>query len=407
MQNSDYKLLVIDDDVGVRQSFVAYLQDSGFQVYDAPDGQAGLNLFDQFIPDLVITDLRMPGMDGLALLKYLHQHYPEIPVILISDAGVMSDVVNALRLGATDYLMKPVVDMQVLEMAVNRSLERSCLRIENQRYRRQMEAANDILRKNIESLEQDQRAGHFVQQSMLPISPFVARGYTCELKLIPSLFLSGDCIDYTLLEKRYFAFYVADVSGHGSAPAFVTIWLKNLVSQLVRLRRLLADFDAMYSTLKEVVAVINDELIAIHLNNYLTMSAGIIDTETHELFYIVAGHLPLPIVITGDSAYYLEGSGKPVGLYEDADWTVNHAHLPEPCSVAMFSDGILEILPGEDILDKEKNLLRLLAETDGSLNAINQKLGLDKVSDTPDDIALLVISRNQESSSEHNDILDT
>ena len=393
MQNSDYKLLVIDDDVGVRQSFVAYLEDSGFEVYDAPDGAAGLELFERCTPNLVITDLRMPGMDGLALLKSLHQRYPELPVIVISGAGVMSDVVDALRLGATDYLIKPVVDMEVLVHAVRRSLERYHLLVENQRYRSELEKANAQLTKHVEALEQDQQAGNFVQQSMLPISPFFAREYTCAHKLIPSLFLSGDCIDYALLDKRYYAFYIADVSGHGSAPAFVTIWLKNLVSQLVRMRRLLSDFDAMHETLQELVTVINDELMAIRLNNHMTMIVGIIDTETNELFYIIAGHLPLPVLITPQGANYLEGFGKPVGLFDDNIWQVNHVRLPDACSLVTFSDGILEIIPGKNLLEKEQTLLQLLSETDGSLEAVSARLGLADVKDAPDDIAVLSISR--------------
>ncbi|MEO0443978.1 MAG: SpoIIE family protein phosphatase, partial [Pseudomonadota bacterium] len=325
--------------------------------------------------------------------KYLNQMYPQLPVIVISGAGVMGDVVNALRLGATDYLIKPVADMEVLVHSVRRSLESCRLLVENQLYRKQLEYANERLKNHIDLLEQDQRAGHFVQQSMLPISPFIARDYTCSHRLMPSLFLSGDYIDYTFLEKRYYAFYVADVSGHGSAPAFVTIWLKNLVSQLVRMRRLLSDFDAMHSTLLELVTVINDELMAIHLNNHMTMVVGIIDTETHELFYIVAGHLPLPILVTLEGADYLPGKGKPVGVYEDSQWEVNHCRLPETCAIVTFSDGVLEILPGKNILEKEKILLQLLSETDGSLEAICARLNIDAVTEAPDDIAVLSISK--------------
>ena len=244
MQNSDYKLLVIDDDVGVRQSIVTYLEDSGFVVNDAPDGASGLELFQHFTPDLVVTDLKMPGLDGLSLLKKLHQHYPDLPLIVISGAGVVGDVVEALRLGAIDYLIKPIVDMEMLVLSIRRSIERTHLLLENQRYRKELEAANQTLQEHIDILEQDQQAGNFVQQSMLPIAPFFASDYTCSYKLIPSLYLSGDFIDYAFLEQRYYAFYLADVSGHGSAPAFVTIWLKNLVSQLVRMRRLLSDFDS-------------------------------------------------------------------------------------------------------------------------------------------------------------------
>lgn len=393
MQNSDYTLLVIDDDVGVRQSFVAYLQDSDFQVHGTPDAKTGLALFEQFLPDLVITDLKMPGMDGLSLLKLLHQKYPELPVIVISGAGIMSDVVDALRLGATDYLIKPVVDMEVLIHAVRRSLERSHLLLENQQYRAELENVNERLRSHIESLEQDQQAGHFVQQSMQPVSPFLARDYTCTHKLMPSLFLSGDCIDYALLEKRYYAFYLADVSGHGSAPAFVTIWLKNLVSQLVRMRKLLSDFDAMHSTLHELVTVINDEMIEIHLNNHMTMIVGIVDTVTHELFYIVAGHLPLPILVSPEGTSYLEGKGKPVGLFDDNQWQVNHARLPDSCSLVLFSDGILEVVEGNNLLEKEESLLQLLSDTNGSVDEVCRRIESLNITNAPDDIALLSISR--------------
>jgi serine phosphatase RsbU (regulator of sigma subunit) len=393
MQNSDYTLLVIDDDAGVRQSFVTYLQDSDFQVYDAPDAKTGLSLFEQFTPDLVLTDLKMPGMDGLSLLRSLHDLYPELPVIVISGAGIMSDVVDALRLGATDFLIKPVVDMEVLIHAVRRSLERFHLLVENQRYRAELENVNETLRSHIESLEQDQQAGHFVQQSMQPVSPFSARDYTCAHKLIPSLFLSGDCVDYVFLEKRYYAFYLADVSGHGSAAAFVTIWLKNLVAQLVRMRKLLFDFNAMHTTLQQLVTMLNDEMMQVHLNNHLTMIVGILDTVTHELFYIVAGHLPLPVLVTSDGARYLEGKGKPIGLFDDNQWEVNHQLLPDGSSLVLLSDGVLELVDGKNLLEKEESLIQLLSGTDGSIDSISRSLKLLDMSNAPDDIALLSISR--------------
>ena len=283
MQNSDYTLLVIDDDVELRRSVVTYLEDSGFQVISAVDSATGLALFEERLPDLVITDLRMSDFDGLSLLKKLRAIYPEVSVIVISGAGMMSDVVEALRLGAVDYLTKPITDMEVLTHAICRSLERSRLLGENQRYRMQLEQANERLKNHIDLLEQDQRAGRFVQESMLPVTPFVADDYTCAYKIVPSLFLSGDCIDYSLLDKRYYSFYLADVSGHGSASAFVTIWLSNFVSQLVSLRLLLTHFEDMSQTLQEMVTVINDELMAIHLNNHMTMVAGIVDTETLDI----------------------------------------------------------------------------------------------------------------------------
>jgi len=391
MPNSDYKLLVVDDDDRVRDSFIAYLEDSSFSVFGANSVNTALAVFEQFTPDLVITDLKMPGKDGLSLLRVVNERYSNLPVIVISGASVMNDVVEALRLGAVDYFIKPVVDLEVLELAVIRGIERSQLLNENNQYREQLEQANQTLKSYIGALEQDQQAGHFVQQSLLPPSPFTAKTLSCQNKVIPSLYLSGDCIDYALLERRYFAFYLADVSGHGSAPAFVAIWLKNLLSQLVRLKHLLTDFDHINEALNQLLMVTNDQLIATGLSNNLTMIVGIIDTQTNELFYSVAGHLPLPILVSSEGTQYLEGKGIVVGLQDDTKWKVYHRELPEEGSLVLFSDGILEIVEGKNLIEKEQNLLDIIDQMDGDFDKIRTQFNLDNVANAPDDIAVLTI----------------
>jgi phosphoserine phosphatase RsbU/P len=394
MDNSSYKLLVVDDEIGVRQSIVTYLEDSGFSVFDAPDAIVGLSLFKEILPDLVITDLSMPYADGLTFLKQIHEILPSIPVIVISGAGVMGDVVHALRLGATDYLIKPIVDLEMLVLAVHKSLERSQLLVDNQRYRLELEDANAQLQRHIAVLEQDQRAGHFVQQSMLPASPFYASDYICEHKVIPSLYLSGDCIDYAFIKQRYYAFYLADVAGHGSAPAFVTIWLKNLVAQLVRLKQVLVTFDSESEALLELLSVINSELIEMGINNHLTLILGILDTQTDQLYYIVAGHLPMPIILEDGKARFLQGNGKPIGLFEKATWQVNQVQLsPQSFSLLLFSDGILELLDASALVDKEQLLLELVEQTQANVESIINHVGVQEIEELPDDVAMLSIKK--------------
>jgi sigma-B regulation protein RsbU (phosphoserine phosphatase) len=378
MDNSQYKLLVIDDELGVRQSLATYLEDSGFQVYDAPDASTGLTLFKELLPDLVITDLSMPNTNGLVLLQQIHEVLPSAPVIVISGAGVMGDVVQALRLGATDYLIKPIVDMEVLVMAIYRSLEK----------------ANIELKRHIAALEQDQRAGHFVQQSMSPVSPFTAGQYICEHSVIPSLYLSGDCIDYAYIKQRYYAFYLADVSGHGSAPAFVTIWLRNVVAQLVSLKKMLVDFENQESALLSLLALINKQLIEMGINNHLTLVIGVIDTETNKLYYVVAGHLPLPVLLAGGNARYLEGSGKPIGLFEKAKWDVRQLELPAGgFSILLFSDGILELIEEKELMAKEELLLRVVEESQGHVDTIIDIIEVKDIEELPDDVAVLSIRK--------------
>lgn len=141
MQKTSATLLIIDDDDVVRASLAAYLEDSGFSVLQAGNGQQGLQVFEEHQPDLVICDLRMPQMGGLELIRQVSERAPQLPVIVVSGAGVMSDAVEALRLGAADYLIKPLEDLAVLEHSVRRALDRSRLVLENQRYRDKLEAA--------------------------------------------------------------------------------------------------------------------------------------------------------------------------------------------------------------------------------------------------------------------------
>ncbi|ODS24415.1 fused response regulator/phosphatase [Candidatus Endobugula sertula] len=394
MHNSHYKLLVVDDEVGIRQSLVTYLEDSGFVVYEAADAITGFEVFKEHAPDLVITDLCMPKVNGLTLLQQIHELVPSVPVIVISGAGVMSDVVQALRLGAMDYLIKPIVDMEVLVHTVENSLERSQLLVDNQRYRVQLEEVNTQLKQHIAILEQDQKAGHCVQQSMLPVSPFYARDYISEYRLVPSLYLSGDCVDYAFIKQRYFAFYLADVSGHGSAPAFVAIWLKGLVAQLVRLKQMLVQFDSEAGALLELLEMVNDELIEMGINNHLTLVVGFLDTEIHQLYYIVAGHLPLPVLYYQGNAQFLEGSGKPIGLYEQADWEVYQTEVPDNTfSLLLFSDGVLELLEPQALEEKEHALLQLIEHTEGNIDCLMNQLGIADIEELPDDIAVLSIKK--------------
>jgi serine phosphatase RsbU (regulator of sigma subunit) len=394
MDNNHYKLLVIDDELGVRQSLTAYLEDSGFQVFDAPDAATGFTLFKQHLPDLVITDLSMPETDGLALLQQIHDVLPSAPVIVISGAGVMGDVVQALRLGATDYLIKPIVDMEVLVLAIYRSLERCQLVVDNERYRLESEKANAELRRHIAALEQDQRAGNFVQRSMSPVSPFTAGQYICEHDLIPSLYLSGDCVDYAFIKQRYYAFYLADVSGHGSASAFVTIWLRNVVAQLVRLKKMLVDFDSVDNALLNLLSHINKQLIEMGINNHLTIIIGVLDSETDQLYYVVAGHLPLPVLLHENKAVFLPGSGKPIGLFEQAKWEVSQVSLPKGAySLLLFSDGILELIEEKELTEKENILLKIVEESQGHVDSIVDDVGVKNIEELPDDVAILSIRK--------------
>jgi putative nucleotidyltransferase with HDIG domain len=133
------KILTVDDDEFVREVLAAYLEDSGYEVLQAENGRLGLELFRRETPDLVMLDLRMPEMDGLEVLGRITEESPDTPVILVSGMGTIGDAIKALKLGAWDYIAKPIHDMVVLEHAVNKALERAEFIDQRKRYREHLE----------------------------------------------------------------------------------------------------------------------------------------------------------------------------------------------------------------------------------------------------------------------------
>lgn len=394
MTPASRKLLIIDDDALVRQSLVTYLSDSGFAVQFAADANSALDILASSTkPDLIITDLRMPNGDGLQLLQTLNEQFPEVPVIVVSGAGVMNDVVAALRLGARDYLIKPLADLEVLVHSIDKVLDRQDLEAENLRYRDQLEKANRELKENLRVLERDQIAGRRVQRRLMPSGLNTEEGYQAAHTIVPSLFLSGDFVDYAHIKKRYLAFYLADVSGHGASSAFVTIWLKHLVSRMVREEGLFGDEQSFVDGADHMLQQINRELHETRLSHHLTLFVGVIDTVTHKMHYVVAGHLPMPILLTESGAEYLTGYGKPAGIFKEVSWQLYECNLPEKFALVCFSDGVLETLPQVELADKEAHLLALVAASTGTLESVCDTLVIKEIRDNPDDIAVLSICR--------------
>ncbi|WP_282280907.1 two-component system response regulator RssB [Pseudomonas sp. PS02302] len=392
MSNSPATLLIIDDDEVVRLSLADYLEDSGFNVLQASNGQQGLEIFEREQPDLIICDLRMPQVDGLTLLRRISELSIDTPVLVLSGAGVMSDVVEALRLGAADYLIKPLEDLIVLEHSVNRALDRARLRLENDRYRVKLENTNRELQASLSLLQEDQNAGRHVQMNMLPVTPWETEGLNFAHEIIPSLYLSGDFVDYFRIDEHRVAFYLADVSGHGASSAFVTVLLKFMTTRLLyesKRNGTLPEFKP-----SDVLGHINRGLLDCKLGKHVTMLGGVIDETTGTLAYSIGGHLPLPVLHTPEETRFLVGKGLPVGLFQEATYNDHQMDLPERFSLTLFSDGIFDLLPGDNLKEKEHSLPDYVRRAGGTLAGLSEALNLASVTEMPDDIALLVLSRN-------------
>ncbi len=132
-------LLTIDDEESVRSSVAAFFEDCGYTVIQASDGRDGIGKILALNPDIVITDLRMPHVDGLEVVDTVRRLDDCMPIIVLSGTGVLADATDALRRGAWDYLAKPVADLVELELVVIRCLERARLVRENRNYHLNLE----------------------------------------------------------------------------------------------------------------------------------------------------------------------------------------------------------------------------------------------------------------------------
>ncbi len=124
MTTTPTTILTIDDETAIRTSFALYLSDFDYKVIEAENGRIGLDIIAANQPDLILVDLRMPEVDGLEVLKETQKRWPEIPVIVVSGTGEITDVIEALRLGAWDYILKPIEDMSILIHTIEKALER-------------------------------------------------------------------------------------------------------------------------------------------------------------------------------------------------------------------------------------------------------------------------------------------
>ena len=115
--NDDAPVLIIDDDALVRGTFRRVLERTGSLVLEAESGQAGLILCRERKPGVVLLDLRMPGMDGMSVLKMIKQKWPDTEVVIITGYPTVETAKEAVRLGAYDYLAKPVGPDDVINVA--------------------------------------------------------------------------------------------------------------------------------------------------------------------------------------------------------------------------------------------------------------------------------------------------
>ena len=344
----------------------------GFSVLPARDVRAVMNLCEHAVPELAIVsdldDLRTLGADQ-----------PRLPMVLATDDVLAPEaLIEAVRAGVSDVWVLPMTLAALGE------------RLDALKARRAAVASDteNRLFRFVAELERDQRAGRYIQMGMLPPNPMAIDSFRFQHQILPSLILSGDFVDYFRITDRHFAFYVADVSGHGASSAFVTVLLKNFSRRLRREHR-----PSMLADPGEILQWVNRELLEQKIDKHVAIMLGVGDLETDEIRLVNGGHFPPAILARDGEASFLEQKGKPVGLFDKVSYDTRAILLRAGDQLVMFSDGVLDAMGSGELEEKEQRLLRAAREG-GRVEDMWGLLGMDfAVADKPDDITCLLVQK--------------
>jgi len=392
---SNSRALIVSSNTEKRGQWQEDLQSGGWQVHCVTSRNEALAAIPDFLPVLMLLDILAEEQ-----VSEIDEHFAQrcrdsgLAVIVIFADPSPEDVAVSFRRGAIDALIEPF-DKDELFRAIARAGDFKDLYQENMGYRGQLERANRELQDSLNTLRMDQMAGRQVQLNLLPRGPLAQGEYTVSHQIVPSLFLSGDFVGYSVAFDRFLLFYVADVSGHGASSAFVTIMLSYIIRQIIRRHINEGDPSVLLSAPEGLIEHVNRHIMALELDKHLTIFAGSIDTDRHVLRYVMGAQLPLPIVITEDKAAFLPGKGKPVGLFEDARWTVEEMILPENFTLLVVSDGLFDCISGDSMEEKEQLILAACERVGptGGHDALCRELGIDKIEKAPDDVSVMTVLR--------------
>jgi len=236
-------LLIVDEDKARAEKVCAYLLDAGYKarrclgslsidasspkpsVSESPASQSG---YESLVSEQSLILCHLSALASIAASD--HNDVDPLPTIVYAESPSADQVVEAMRRGAIDFVITDLSDATPANLnEFDGAIERALNAREGVDQVRQVHQLNSDLKRHLRALELDQSAGRVVQRKLMPESPAELAGIRIEFQVLPSLYLSGDAIDFGLFGSRYVAFYLLDVSGHSAASAFIGIWVKQIV----------------------------------------------------------------------------------------------------------------------------------------------------------------------------------
>lgn len=319
--STQHHLLIVDDEPDIRLLLGTYAEKNGYTPLLAENGEKALELLERHPADAIISDIMMPVMDGMELLREIKTRNYNIPIILMTAYGTIDRAVEAMKLGAADFITKPV-NLDYLLQIVHRVFKQSELERKVRDQERQLKADLDL--------------AAVVQRCMLP-GGFDNDYLRLTLRYEPLLEIGGDYLATRQYSDEKIAIALYDVTGHGVSAALLATMLHH------ELTVLLADFSKPHNIIKKLNYFASEKFSVTGL--FCTMVLILVDTKQKQLTAINAGH-PDILIWKKESGVYqsIKPHIPPIGLQTEEHFESHLSILPisQGDRIFLYTDGFVE-----------------------------------------------------------------
>ncbi|MHC4716406.1 MAG: SpoIIE family protein phosphatase [Planctomycetota bacterium] len=404
-----HRILVVDDEPAVRAVLRRMLRaGTEYEVHEAGDGIEAKGLLEREDIEVVIADLVMPRMDGLALMRWAMESCPGPTWVLLSGQATVDRAIEAIRLGAFDFLRKPLDVSEALLATVRNALRQRKLLAERERLHADLARSNSRLNQQVDQLtracgilceqaeiiEDDLRRAERIQKALLPPQPPAAGRLAVNSVYRPSRKVGGDLYDVVQPDARHMVAYLADAAGHGVSAAMLAVLFKQRLGMLDE-RRHPRNPGAVLNSVNRALL---SECAAPGL--FITAAYCLIDTETGEGIASSAGHRPLLLRHADGAVEMIYHTGPALGISADARFAQKRFRLGPGDQLLMYTDGLCESAETSRGLTNEQILETMGDGGPGGTDTLERLLKTARVrrNDMPheDDITMVLLTASTE-----------
>lgn len=378
-ENNQVTLLLADDDPLVREMIAMILLEEGYAVETAENGAEALKMFDSGNSiGLIVSDMNMPELDGLGLIKTIREAGSDVPIIILTGNSEVTTAIQALKTGASDYILKDENIQDTIGIAVEKALEKHFLRKQNQQLLEELARRND-------KLENEKALAQKVQKNILP-RELCFPGFEIGSYYRPSDKIGGDFFD-AWENSGKIHFLIGDVSGHSTSSALIMAVSKGILQSLGH----------TLNDPREIVRTANRMICDIVSDSgmFLTLLYGIFDRADNELRIVSAGHNPV-FITGGENVTRIDSTGSVLGWDPDDTWDITASRFLPGTSLVLYTDGLTEAKNRTGQEFGEEGLAALLGDsmsTDTTIDHIVQHVERFCDNEFPDDLTIFILKR--------------